>query len=147
MVWSGSEAAFGKSGRCWPANRGRRQPLVAGINLTLQPGDGLGIIEPSGAGKSTVAKAILGIWPPKRGEVWLDDATHDQWDSDQLDRYLGYLPQDITLLSGTLAQNISRFDPQATPETILERAQLANIHRLALSLDNGYDALVGLDGV
>lgn len=125
----------------------RQQPLVAGINLTLQPGDGLGIIGPSGAGKSTLAKAILGIWPLKRGEVRLDGAPHDQWNRGQLGRHLGYLPQDITLLPGTLAQNISRFDPEATPQAILEAAQMAGIHRLALSLDNGYDTPVGLDGV
>ena len=125
----------------------RQQPIVAGINLTLQPGDGLGIIGPSGAGKSTVAKAILGIWPLKRGEVRLDGATHDQWDRDRLGRHLGYLPQDIKMLPGTLSQNISRFDPEATPQAIIEAAQIAGIHRLALSLDNGYDTPVGLDGV
>lgn len=125
----------------------RSQPIVAGVNLKLSPGDGLGIIGPSGAGKSTVAKAILGIWPEVRGGIRLDGATHDQWDRDVLGRHMGYLPQDIALLPGTLAQNISRFDPGASSESIMDAAELAGIHRLALSLDQGFDTPVGLDGV
>ena len=122
------------------------KPIVAGATFELQPGDGLGIIGPSGAGKSTLAKALLGIWPNTRGEVRLDGATHDQWDGDALGRHLGYLPQEIALLPGTLAQNISRFDPQATPQRVIEAAELAGVHRLALTLENGYDTVVGLDG-
>ena len=122
------------------------KPIVAGATFELQPGDGLGIIGPSGAGKSTLAKALLGIWPNTRGEVRLDGATHGQWDGDALGRHLGYLPQEIALLPGTLAQNISRFDPQATPQRVIEAAELAGVHRLALTLENGYDTVVGLDG-
>ncbi len=123
------------------------KPVVSGVSFRLQPGDGLGIIGPSGAGKSTLAKALLGIWPNKRGEVRLDGATHDQWDGDTLGRHLGYLPQEIVLLPGTLAQNIARFDPNATAQSIMEAAELAGVHLLALSLENGYDTVVGLDGV
>lgn len=121
-------------------------PLLAGVDFVLGPGDGLGIIGPSGAGKSTLAKALLGIWPHIRGEVRLDGATLDQWDRDKLGRHIGYLPQEVALLPGSLASNIARFDPDASAEQIIEAAQLAGIHEFVLTFDKGYDTHVGTRG-
>ena len=122
------------------------EPLLAGVDFVLKPGDGLGIIGPSGAGKSTLAKALLGIWPHVRGEVRLGGATHDQWERDKLGSHIGYLPQDVVLLPGSLASNIARFDPDASSERIIEAAQLAGIHEFVLTFDKGYDTLVGTRG-
>lgn len=125
---------------------GQNNPILAGIEFRLNPGDGLGVIGPSGAGKSTLIRAILGIWPSVRGEVRIDGATHDQWDRDALGRYIGYLPQEVEMLPGTLAHNISRFDENADAEKIIRAAQLAGIHEFAMSFENGYDTRVGTGG-
>ncbi len=122
------------------------EPLLAGVDFVLKPGDGLGIIGPSGAGKSTLAKALLGIWPHVRGEVRLGGATHDQWERDKLGSHIGYLPQDVVLLPGSLASNIARFDPNASSERIIEAAQLAGIHEFVLTFEKGYDTPVGTRG-
>ena len=126
---------------------GSQKPILAGINFELEPGAGLGIIGPSGAGKSTLIKALLGIWPKVRGEVRLDGATHDQWDRTELGRSFGYLPQGAALLSGTIAQNISRFEENPSSDTVLQAARVTGAHRLAISFENGYDTLVGPGGV
>jgi ABC-type protease/lipase transport system fused ATPase/permease subunit len=121
-------------------------PLLAGVDFALSPGDGLGIIGPSGAGKTTLAKALLGIWPHLRGEVRLDGATHDQWDRDKLGRHIGYLPQEVVLLPGSLVSNIARFDPDVSAEKVIQAAQLAGIHQFVLSFDKGYGTHVGTGG-
>jgi len=122
-------------------------PLLRDVSFELEPGEVLGITGPSGVGKSTLLKAILGIWPDTQGEVRLDGAALDQWDRAQLSRHLGYVPQDIVLFSGTIAQNISRFLPDATSEKIVEAARLAQAHELILRLPQGYDTLVGPNGI
>ena len=126
---------------------GVARPVIAGVEFELEPGAGLGVIGPSGVGKSTLVKAVLGIWPNTSGDVRLDGAEHSQWDPEVLGRHLGYLPQQATLLPGTVAQNIARFDPEATSEAILKAAQITGAHQLAVSLPEGYDTMVGADGV
>ena len=125
---------------------GNNKPILSGINFELEPGAGLGIIGPSGAGKSTLIKALLGIWPVVRGEVRLDGATHDQWDRAELGRHMGYLPQGAVLLSGTIAQNISRFEDNPSSDAVLQAARVTDVHRLAVSFENGYDTPVGPGG-
>ena len=126
---------------------GAARPVISGIDFELDPGAGLGVIGPSGVGKSTLVKAILGIWPKISGDVRLDGAEHGQWNPAVLGRYLGYLPQQATLLPGTVAQNIARFDPDADSASILNAARITGAHQLAVSLPDGYDTIVGADGV
>ena len=122
-------------------------PILQGINFNLVPGDGLGVIGPSASGKSTLAKLLTGIWNPDRGSVRLDGATYDQWDSDRLGKYIGYLPQSVELMSGTIKANISRFEPEAEDTDIITAAQMANVHELIMALPGGYDARIGKDVV
>ena len=124
----------------------RNEPILAGVEFKLNPGDGLGIIGPSGAGKSTLIKSLLGIWPAVRGEVRTDGATHAQWQRDALGRYIGYLPQEVEMLPGTIAHNISRFDADANAEKVIRAAQLAGIHEFAMGFESGYDTMIGTGG-
>ncbi len=130
----------------WVVPPGSQTPALAGVTLTLEPGQALAIVGPSAAGKSTLAKALLGIWPAARGEVRLDGAKHDQWDRAKLGASLGYLPQSIELLEGTIAQNIARFDPVATSQAVLAAAAAAGIHETILALQDGYDTPVSPGG-
>ena len=125
---------------------GIEKPLLQGISFTAEPGEGVGVIGPTGAGKSTMARALVGIIPPTRGNVRLDGATLDQRDADELGRMIGYLPQDVQLFDGTVMQNISRFDPQAQPEKVVEAAKLANVHDLIMRLPDGYNTPLGENG-
>ena len=86
-----------------------------GASLQLQAGQGLGLIGPSASGKSTLARALVGVWPTLRGEIRLDGAALDQWEPDDLGRHIGYLPQDVELFDGTVAENIARFQPERSP--------------------------------
>ena len=117
------------------------------VSFALDAGDGLGIIGPSGSGKSTLARALTGIWDARAGSVRLDGAAITQWHPDDLGRHVGYLPQDVQLFEGTVAQNIARFDPEASSEQIVAAAQAANAHELILRLPRGYDTPVGTDGL
>ena len=130
----------------WVVPPGAQAPALAGVTLTLEPGHALAIIGPSAAGKSTLARALLGIWPTVRGEIRLDGATHDQWDRQQLGASLGYLPQSIELLEGTVGENIARFDPQATSQAILAAAGAAGMHETILGLSHGYETIIGPGG-
>ena len=118
---------------------GTEKPILQGINFTVQPGRGLGIIGPTGAGKSTMARALVGLVVPVRGAVRLDGATPDQRDSDEHGQMIGYLPQDVQIFDGNVAQNISRFLPNPDPAKIVEAAQMANIHDFIMRLPQGYD--------
>src|SRR5205823_1182410 len=117
-----------------------------GISFSLEPGQGLGVIGPTGAGKSTLARALVGVMPVSRGYVRLDGASHDQRDPDHLGRLLGYMPQDVQLFDGTVAENISRFQADAQPEKVIEAARLANVHELIQRLPNGYNSPLGEAG-
>ena len=92
---------------------GDQRVIVQDVNFVLEAGTGLGVIGPSGSGKSSLVRALVGVWQPVRGKVRLDGAALDQWSSDVLGRHIGYLPQDVELFGGTVAQNICRFDPEA----------------------------------
>ncbi len=118
---------------------GTEKPILQGIGFKVQPGRGLGIIGPTGAGKSTLARALVGLVPLTRGSVRLDGATPDQRDSDEHGRLIGYLPQDVQIFDGTVAQNIARFSEEPDPGKIVEAAELANIHDFIMRLPQGYD--------
>ena len=117
--------------------------VVNDISFELRSGQGLAIIGPSGSGKSSLARALVGVWQPARGSVRLDRATLDQWSSEVLGQHIGYLPQDVELFDGAVASNIGRFDAKAKPEAILEAAQAAGVHELILSLPSGYATQIG----
>lgn len=125
---------------------GERNILVQGINFHLEAGDGLGIIGPSGSGKTSLIRTLVGVWPAIKGSVRLDGAELTQWDPKILGRSIGYLPQDVELFDGTVAENISRFDPNPTSEDILIAARLANLHDLLTALPKGYDTVIGERG-
>jgi ATP-binding cassette subfamily C protein len=125
---------------------GTEKPVLHGITFTVEPGKGIGVIGPTGAGKSTLARALVGVMPITRGTVRLDGATHDQRDIDEAGKLIGYLPQDIQLFDGTAAQNIARFDMTADPAKIVQAAQLANVHDLIMRLPMGYDTPLGENG-
>ena len=118
---------------------GTEKPVLQNISFRVQPGMGLGIIGPTGAGKSTMARALVGLVPLQRGAVRLDGATPDQRNSDDHGRLIGYLPQDVQIFDGTVAENISRFSPSPDASKIVEAAQLANIHEFVMRLPQGYD--------
>ena len=119
--------------------QGSDKPVLQNVSFRVQPGMGLGIIGPTGAGKSTMARALVGLVPLQRGAVRLDGATPDQRDSDEHGRLIGYLPQDVQIFDGTVAENISRFTPSPDAHKIVEAAQLANIHEFVMRLPMGYD--------
>lgn len=117
------------------------------VSAALAPGSALGVIGPSGSGKSTFARALVGLARPSQGVIRFDGAAIDQWDPDALGRSVGYLPQDIEMFDGTIAQNITRFDPEPDPEALLRAARAAGVHEVVLRLPGGYDARVGPSGL
>ncbi len=122
---------------------GRQEMLLQNITFTLKPGDGLGVIGKSAAGKSILARLLVGAWRPDRGEVQIDGAAFDKWPQAEIGKFIGYLPQTVTLLPGSISQNIGRFDPLATDADIIAAAQLAKVHDLILGLPDGYATRVG----
>lgn len=121
---------------------GSRQVVVRGVNFVLQAGEALGIVGPSASGKSSLARALLGIWPTYSGNVRLDGADIAAWDRSELGPHIGYLPQDIELFDGSIADNICRFaNPDS--EAIVSAAKLAGVHEMILHLPNGYDTVIG----
>lgn len=126
---------------------GVQKPTLAGVNFALAAGDGLGVIGPSGSGKSTLARALVGAWPGNPGGIRLDGAALDQWLPQDLGRSIGYLPQDIELFEGTVAENISRFNPDWTSEEVVAAAQKAGVHDLIVRLPDGYDTRLGDGGL
>jgi len=125
---------------------GDQRVIVQDVTFTLSAGSGLGIIGPSGSGKSSLVRALVGVWQPARGKVRLDGAALDQWSSDVLGRYVGYLPQDVELFAGSVAQNICRFDPEATSESIIAAAKEAGVHEMIIKMREGYDTQIGEQG-
>ena len=120
--------------------------LLQNISFVLAPGDSMGLIGPSAAGKSTLAKVLLGIWPPTAGKVRLDGADISSWESERLGQYLGYLPQDVELFAGTIAENIARLGPKDS-EKIIAAAQKAGVHEMILRMPKGYDTPIGPGGM
>jgi len=122
-------------------------PLLQGVNLTLNAGDGLGVIGPSGAGKTVLARTLVGVYPVLRGSLRADGADLHQWAAERRGDFIGYLPQDIQLFSGTVAQNISRFASDASADEIIAAARLADAHDLVTRLPDGYDTEIGAGGL
>lgn len=124
---------------------GDKDAVLRNITFGLKAGESLAIIGPSGAGKSSLVRALLGLWMQAGGEVRLDGADIRHWNRDDLGQYIGYLPQDVELFDGTVAENIARFG-DVDPEKVLEAARLAGVHELILQLPNAYDTLIGPGG-
>ncbi|MEM6972544.1 MAG: type I secretion system permease/ATPase [Pseudomonadota bacterium] len=116
------------------------------VSFVLRPGQALGVIGPSGAGKTTLAKVLTGIWAPTVGKVRLDGAALDHWPIEDLGRHFGYLPQDGGLFSGTVAQNIARMSAEPDAEKVVEAARRAQAHEMLLTLPQGYDTDIGSNG-
>src|SRR5690606_32249805 len=116
---------------------GARVVTVADVSFKLNAGEALAVVGRSGSGKTALARVLCGIWPTLRGSVRLDGATLDQWSADQISGIVGYVPQSIELFEGTIAQNISRFQPDADPEAILAAAKAADCHDMIVRLENG----------
>lgn len=125
---------------------GQEKPLLAGLTFKVTPGMGLGVIGPTGAGKSTLARVLTGVTPATRGTVRLDGASIEQRNIDDYGKVVGYLPQDVQLFDGTMAQNISRFQEGAKPDDIIRAAEMANVHEMVMRLPQGYDTPLGENG-
>ncbi len=125
---------------------GDQKIIVQDVTFALEAGNGLGVIGPSGSGKSSLVRALVGVWQPFRGKVRLDGAALDQWSSDVLGRHIGYLPQDVELFAGSVAQNICRFDPEAGSDAIIAAAKEAGVHQMIIKMRDGYDTQIGEQG-
>jgi len=122
-----------------------RLPLIKGVSFTLDAGESLGIVGASGSGKTTLARLLLGVWHPQSGVVRLDDASMSHWNRSELGAHLGYLPQDVSLFAGTVAQNIARLG-EIDANRVIEAARLAQAHDMIQRLPDGYDTRVGEAG-
>lgn len=123
--------------------RSDRTRILSQVSFELEPGEVLGVIGNSAAGKSSLARVLVGIWKPDAGEMRMDGATLDQWAPDELGRHIGYLPQHVEMLPGTIAENIARFDADADDEEIFLAARAAGVHELVLGLPDGYATRIG----
>ncbi|MEP3276221.1 MAG: type I secretion system permease/ATPase [Stappiaceae bacterium] len=132
--------------KIFAAAPGSRQPVLKGVEFSMGPGDAVAVVGQSGSGKSTLARALVGVWPTIKGHVRLDGAALDQWDPEQLGRNVGYLPQDVELFDGSIAENIARFEGNADPGAIVAAARKAQVHELILQLPDGYGTRVGEGG-
>lgn len=124
---------------------GAQRPVLAGVSFDLPAGTALGIIGPSAAGKSSLARAIVAVWPVCAGDIRIDGAALSHWDNEQLGSHIGYLPQDVELFSGTVAENIARF--QTIDETmVIAAAQMAGVHAMVQAMPEGYNTQIGDGG-
>lgn len=117
--------------------------LLSEVAFELKAGQALGVIGPSGGGKTTLVRALTGIWPALRGSIRLDDADLTQWDEDKIGEYVGYLPQDVALLDGTIVENITRLAPQRDARAIVAATRAAGVHEMIVRLPDGYDTQLG----
>jgi ATP-binding cassette, subfamily C, bacterial len=123
-----------------------KDPVLREVSFALRPGEILGLVGPSAAGKSSLARALVGVWRPVVGKIRIDGADLGHWDPQQLGKHIGYLPQDVELFAGTVAENISRFGEQ-DEEKIITAAQLAGVHDMIQGLPGGYNTQVGDGGL
>lgn len=121
---------------------GARMATIRGVNFSVAKGEHVGIIGPSAAGKSTLARVLLGIWPTQVGDVRLDGGAVNQYNRDELGPHIGYLPQDIELFDGSISENIARFG-EINAEKVVAAAKKAGVHEMVLELSNGYDTIIG----
>ena len=119
------------------------QVLLSELSFELKAGQAIGIIGPSGGGKTTLLRALTGIWPVLRGSVRLDDAELSQWQDEALGQFIGYLPQEVALLNGTIEENISRFQETPDSHAVVEAAMAASVHEMIVRLPNGYRTQLG----
>jgi ATP-binding cassette subfamily C protein len=125
---------------------GVQKIVVQDVSFALKSGSGLGIIGPSASGKSSLARVLVGVWQLARGKICLDGAALDQWSLEAIGRYVGYLPQDVELIAGTVAENIARFEPDADSDDIIAAARAAGVHDLIVNLASGYETQIGEQG-
>jgi ATP-binding cassette, subfamily C, bacterial exporter for protease/lipase len=121
---------------------GETKMILQGLNFSLQPGEGLGVVGPSAAGKTSLAKLLVGLWMPDQGHLRIDGATFQQWGRENIGAHIGYLPQSFEFIPGTIAENISRFEPDPKDDNIVAAALLAGVHEMILSFPQGYDTIV-----
>ncbi|MBI5322039.1 MAG: type I secretion system permease/ATPase [Bradyrhizobium sp.] len=126
---------------------GMERPIVSNVSFALSAGMGLALLGASASGKTSLSKALVGIWQAASGVVRLDGGALDQWRNADLGRYIGYLPQDVALFDGTVAENICRFDETATSDAILKAARVAGVHDMILRLPDGYATRIGAGGM
>ncbi|ADY73958.1 type I secretion system ATPase [Desulfurobacterium thermolithotrophum DSM 11699] len=123
-----------------------KNPSLKNITMQIPAGEIVAVIGPSGAGKSSLARTLLGIWTPVAGKVAIDSADLKQWDREYLGQFIGYLPQDIELFEGTVAENIARFS-EVDPEKVLEAARISGAHEVIVNLPDGYNTYIGPGGI
>ncbi|HTZ02485.1 MAG TPA: type I secretion system permease/ATPase [Xanthobacteraceae bacterium] len=125
---------------------GQPRIVCQDVNFTLTAGKALGVIGPTASGKSSLARMLVGVWAAARGTVRLDGATLDQWSPEALGRHIGYVPQDVELFNGTVAQNIARFEDPPDADAVIAAAHAAGVHDLIINLPDGYETVVGEQG-
>jgi ATP-binding cassette subfamily C protein/ATP-binding cassette subfamily C protein EexD len=125
---------------------GSRILLLQGISFHVQPGQAVAVVGPSGAGKSSLVRALVGVWSPAAGAIRLDGSELQHWNKNELGNHLGYLPQFVELFAGTIAENISRFQPNVPAEEIIKAATAARVHEMIQNLPDGYDTQIGAGG-
>ena len=125
---------------------GAEVPAVRGVSFRLEPGRALGIAGPSASGKSTLVKALAGVWQPAAGKATLGGASLDQYGEEALARHVGWLPQEVVLFAGTVAENIARLAPAPDPDVVVAAAMRAGAHEMITALPGGYDFEVAAGG-
>jgi ATP-binding cassette subfamily C protein len=125
---------------------GSGQVILSDISFELQQGQALGIIGPSAGGKTTMVRALTGIWPLLRGHVRLDDADLAHWRADQIGQHIGYMPQEVSLMDATIQENICRFEPEPDYQKVIEAARAAGVHEMILKMPDGYGTKLGPNG-
>ena len=125
---------------------GTKRPIVQGVSFAVEAGSALAVVGPTGSGKSTLVRALVGVWQAAAGRICLDGADLDQWSNEELGRFVGYLPQDVELFGGTIAENIARFDSNADAKDIVAAAEAAGVHDFIVSFREGYNTQIGEQG-